>query len=227
DRRVRAARAFAETALSRWPYPELLYRSSTLARRVRESAAAEGPLWIVAHSYHIGPTALDAERPAWVDFHNVESELWQGMSTAAARAGSRLFARWQAPRVRALEAMLLENTAGASCVSGRDAAAFAALSGGAAPVVVPNGVDLDRYSFRAAPAATERLFFVGDLSWAPNAEGIRWFARRVWPRLSRLRPRANVEVLGRRAPADLAGLADSRFSLPGAGGDTRPHWREA
>jgi glycosyltransferase involved in cell wall biosynthesis len=88
-------------------------------------------------------------------------------------------------------------------------------------------VDLDRYAFRAEPAVSERVFFVGDLSWVPNAEGVRWLARQVWPILSRQRPRAAVEVLGRRAPADLLALADSRFQFAGEGGDTRPHWREA
>jgi glycosyltransferase involved in cell wall biosynthesis len=227
DRRVRAARALAGTAVSRWPYPELLYRSADLARRVRDRAVDENPACVIAHSYHVGPLALDASGRAWVDFHNVESEIWARLASTAFTAGRRLFARWQAPRVRALEVSLLERAAGASCVSDRDAAAFSLLAPGAMPVVVPNGVDLDRYAFRAEPAVSERVFFVGDLSWVPNAEGVRWLARQVWPILSRQRPRAAVEVLGRRAPADLLALADSRFQFAGEGGDTRPHWREA
>lgn len=227
DRRLRAARALAGTALSRWPYPELLYRSSDLARRVRESAASQRPAWVIAHSYHVGPLALDAGVPGWVDFHNVESQIWSQMASTASTAGRRLFARWQAPRVRDLETSLLARADGASCVSGRDATAFAVLSPGAAPAIVPNGVDLDRYDFRAGSATTERVFFVGDLSWAPNAEGIRWLVREVWPILSRQRPRAVVEVLGRRAPADLLAQAGARFMFAGEGGDTRPHWREA
>jgi polysaccharide biosynthesis protein PslH len=227
DRRVRAARALAQTAVSRWPYPELLYRSADLARRVLARSAGESPIWVIAHSYHVGPLALDAHAQAWVDFHNVESEIWARLASTASTAGRRLFARWQAPRVRALEVSLLERAAGASCVSERDAAAFSLLVPGAMPVIVPNGVDLDRYAFRAEPAASERVFFVGDLSWVPNAEGVRWLARQVWPALSRQRPRAAVEVLGRRAPADLLALESSRFQFAGEGGDTRPHWREA
>lgn len=227
DRRLRAARALAETALSRWPYPELLYRSAQLARLVQERAAAEKPAWVIAHGYHVGPLALDTGRPAWVDFQNVESEIWDRMAATASRAGHRFFARWQAPRVRALEVALLAGANGASCVSQRDAAAFSLLAPGAEPAVVPNGVDLDHYAFRPEPAASERVFFVGDLSWAPNAEGIRWLARAVWPILAAGRPQSIVEVLGRRAPEDLLALKDPRFTFAGEGGDTRPHWREA
>src|SRR5215471_3374411 len=188
DRRLRAVRALAGAAVTRWPYPELLYRSSDLARQVRERAEKESPAWAIAHSYHVGPVAIDSGRTAWVDFHNVESEIWSRMANTASTAGRRFFARWQAPRVRALEASLLDGADGASCVSTRDAAAFSVISSGRAPLVVPNGVDLERYVFRSAPAPSERIFFVGDLSWAPNAEGVRWFASDVWPILARRRP---------------------------------------
>ena len=227
DRRKRAAAALAWSLVSRRPYPQLLYSSTELSRRVRRLAAEEKPSWVIAHSYHVGSLALEAGPPAWVDFHNVESEIWARMAATASSPGHRLFSHWQATRVRALEASLLERAAGASCVSGRDAAAFARMAPGVAPLVALNGVDLERYLFRSEPAASERVFFVGDLSWAPNAAGVRWLAREVWPILSRLRPHAAVEVLGRRAPADLLALAQPRFAFAGEGGDTRPHWREA
>jgi glycosyltransferase involved in cell wall biosynthesis len=227
DRRLRAVRALAGAAVTRWPYPELLYRSSDLARRVRESAEKESPAWVIAHSYHVGPVAIDSGRRAWVDFHNVESEIWARMAGTASTAGRRFFARWQAPRVQALEASLLHGAAGASCVSARDAVAFSAISSRAAPLVVPNGVDLERYTFRPAPAPSEQVFFVGDLSWPPNAEGIRWLAAEVWPILARMRPDATVRVLGRRTPAGLLRFAGPRFEFLDENLDTRPHWREA
>src|SRR5262249_4451781 len=152
DRSLRAVRALAGAAVTRWPYPELRHRSSDVARRVRATAENDLPDWPVDHSYHVGPGAIDSGRRAWVDFHNVESVIWSRMAKTASTAGRRFFARWQAPRVRDLEASLLDGAAGASCVSTRDAAAFSAVSPEAAPLVVPNGVDLERYGFRPAPA---------------------------------------------------------------------------
>ena len=227
DRRLRAAASFARTALSNDAYPLLLYRSPALLRRLRERASVEPPALVIGHGLHAGALALEAGLPLWVDLHNVESEIWQRMAATASSAARRLFAGWQAPRVVAGERRLLSRVSGASCVSERDAAALSRISGGAAPEVVPNGVDLDHYAFRPGPAASERLFFVGDLSWAPNAEGVRWFAREVWPSLSKRRPEATVEILGRRAAADLASLTGPRFVLAGEGGDTRPRWRQA
>jgi glycosyltransferase involved in cell wall biosynthesis len=227
DRRLRASASFARAAFSKDAYPMLLYRSPALLRRLRESASVEPPALVIGHGLHAGALALDAGLPLWIDLHNVESEIWQRMAATASSVARRLFAAWQAPRVVGAERRVLSGASGASCVSERDAAALCRISLGAAPEVVPNGVDLDHYAFRPGPAASERLFFVGDLSWAPNAEGVRWFARDVWSTLSKQRPGATVEILGRRAPADLVSLTGPRFVLAGEGGDTRPHWRQA
>src|SRR5262249_35431141 len=110
------------------------------------------------------------------------------------------------------------------CVSELDARALRGLSPRASPLVVPNGVDLSRYLFRSEPAAAKTVFFVGDLSWPPNANAVRWLAREVWPRILPEHPDATAEILGREPPADLAGGSDPSLRLLGEGTDTRPHW---
>ena len=227
SRSGRRAGAAAASVLSGRPYPELLYRSAALERRLAEACAQRPPAWIVAHSYHVAPAALRAGPPVWIDFHNLDSEIWQRVARSAAAGLRRLFVEAQAPRIRALEASIARRAAGISCVSERDRRSIAGLGPRAEPVVIPNGVDLSRYPFREDPPASERILFVGDLSWPPNADGVRWFARRVWPLLRDRRPAASVEIVGREAPRDFGALADGRFVLAGEGGDTRPHWQAA
>jgi len=226
-RSARRAGAALSSLLAGGAYSERLYRSGRLARRVASLARREEPLWIVAHSYHVAPAALDADRPLWIDFHNLDSEIWERTAETASSATVRSFARLQAPRVRNLERRLASAAAGVSCVSPRDAAGLAALRTAARPLVVPNGVDLARYLSRSGDSGGERVLFVGDLSWPPNAEAVRWFAREVWPRVARQRPAARAEILGRSAPRDLARLASSRLTFAGDRPDTRPHWAAA
>ena len=225
-RRVRRALAAAASLVSGGSYSERLYRSEELERRLASAAAAEKPSWIVAHSYHVAPAALSAGAPVWIDFHNRDSEIWTRTGEVSRSSLTGAFARSQAGRVEALERELLGRAAGVSCVSDRDAAALRT-AGGADPIVVPNGVDLARYAFRAAAPSEELIFFVGDLSWPPNAEGVRWLRERVWPILERRRPAVRAEILGRDAPASLAALSADNFRLLGEGGDTRPYWMRA
>lgn len=223
-RRVTAA---ALSLVSTLPYSARLYRSAALERKVRDAVARDRPAWLVAHSYHLGSLAVSAGAPSWIDFHNLDSEIWSRTAETASSPAVRLFAGREAPRVRALETDLLERAVGTSCVSQRDSAAMRRLSAKAFPVVVPNGVDLLRYAFRAEPSFEKRVFFVGDLSWPPNAEAVRWFQSVVWPAVKRLQPDAVAEILGREPPADLLGRAGSDFQILGERSDTRPFWIHA
>jgi len=208
-------------------YSEILYRSRRLSALLSRRAAAEKPAWVVAHSYHVGRAALASGHPAWIDFHNVDSEIWRRMGETAASPLARAFARSQSPRAAELERRLVRAASGISCVSKRDAERLAAFGSRSAPLVVSNGVDLTRYRFRAAPRAGEVVLFVGDLGWAPNAEGVRWFRGEVWPEVRRLRPAARAEVLGRNAPAGLLREGGPDFAFLGDVDDTRPCWEAA
>jgi glycosyltransferase involved in cell wall biosynthesis len=226
-RGLRRPLAAGASLLGGAPYSERLYRSRRLRRRLAEEHARERPSWTVAHSYHVAPEALSAGGRVWIDFHNLDSELWERMGRTSSSALARLFARRQAPGVRRLEGRLAASAAGLSCVSQRDARALVAAGAATEPLVVANGVDLERYRFRSGPAPEETVFFVGDLTWPPNVEAVRWLGREIWPRVRTLRPSARAEILGRGAPRDLAGLSAADFVLAGEGGDTRPHWARA
>jgi len=223
-RRRRAWAALSSLAAG-GAYSERLYRSARLEQRLARAGAADRPAWVVVLSYHLGLAGLRAGFPCWIDFQNRDSEIWARVAQTASSSAVRVFARIQAPRVEALERRLVAKAAGVSCASARDAEALAASAPDARPLVVPNGVDLSRYRFRERPAAEEVLFFVGDLSWPPNAEGVRWLRDRIWPEVKRLRPRARVEVLGRGAPRDLLQNRGDILFLEDE--DTRPHWERA
>jgi len=219
----RVSAAVASLALG-GAYSPRLYRSRPLDEALAASIRERPPAWVIAHAYHVGPAALDAGPPAWIDFHNVDSRIWRRLGESGRSVGVRAMALWQAPRVERFERELLGRADGVSCVSSVDEAELRRLSPAVRPVVVSNGVDLRRYHYRGPAPASGPLVFVGDLTWPPNAEGLAWFAERVWPMLrgSGLR----FEVLGRGAPAALVRRAPD-WTFLGEGGDTRPLWARA
>lgn len=222
-RAIRQAAALAGSVLQGREYPSLLYRSRPLSSRLSALCAREKPIWVLAHSYHVAPLVPEGVAPLWIDFHNVDSEIWRRIGKSHPSRLKARFALSQAPRVRRLETRLVARADGISCVSARDARQLEDLGPRVPPLVVPNGVDLERYRLRTETPDEEIVFFVGDLTWPPNAEGLGWFEREVWPLIRRDRPAARVEVLGRGVPAS----SHERFRYLGEGGDTRPHWARA
>jgi GT2 family glycosyltransferase/glycosyltransferase involved in cell wall biosynthesis len=63
---------------------------------------------------------------------------------------------------------------------------------GAPAVVIPNGVDLDRYQFGGTAPETGRLLFIGSYAHLPNLMAVDFFLREVWPLLEDLRARLHV-----------------------------------
>ncbi|MEP7365601.1 MAG: glycosyltransferase [Acidobacteriota bacterium] len=55
--------------------------------------------------------------------------------------------------------------------------------GAANAVVLPNGVDLERFAPGGDEAEEKRLLFIGSFAHLPNVLALEWFLREVWPRL--------------------------------------------
>ncbi len=92
------------------------------------------------------------------------------------------------------------------------------LGGAGRVVVVPNGVDLDRFRPSPLPAAP-RLLFSGTFNWEPNIDGAVWLCRELFPRIRSRVPDATLVVVGRdpdQRVRDLAGTpgAEFHFDVP-------------
>lgn len=64
-------------------------------------------------------------------------------------------------------------------------------------VVIPNGITVPAHCGRK-PAA--RLLFVGVLAYPPNAHGVAWFLRHVWPAIRARVPEAGLDIVGKDPP---------------------------
>jgi glycosyltransferase involved in cell wall biosynthesis len=74
-------------------------------------------------------------------------------------------------------------------------------------VVVPNGVDLERFTPTPLPAAP-RLVFTAHFGYLPNVLGARWFCDEVLPLLRQTVPEASLDLVGRLPTAEVRSLAD-------------------
>lgn len=146
----------------RLPLP---WRRRALRRRLSEWA----DVIIVAHTeswlrFH---WAFPRGVPVLVDFHNV-------------------FSRWtevggkdEADRWMALEHHIRTVADAVTVTSEREAAS---VPPGRAPIiVVENGIEPGEWSIEPFPASDPVLKLFGNWAWTPNANGLEWFVREVWP----------------------------------------------
>lgn len=187
----------------RLPIP---WRRHAVSRRL----ARWGDVIVVAHgeSWERFAWALPEGVPTVVDLHNVFSR-WSGTSAESER--------WLdlERRIRASADLV-------TVTSEREAGAVP--EGDAPVLVVENGIDPQEWSVEPAPAATPVVKLFGNWSWAPNAAGLSWFAREVWPAVHEATG-ARCEIAG--GGVDPVVASASGIVAPGRVGDLQAFLSDA
>lgn len=83
-----------------------------------------------------------------------------------------------------------------------------------ASAIVPNGVDTGALVASPLPSDPVSLY-TGTMAYPPNAEGLGWLLRDIWPRVAEQVDGARLLVVGRGVPDDLAALAGDDVEFAG------------
>ena len=208
--RVYDLRAYVEGLRTGLPF--LITRDDFAAMRARIAQLATEPFDIVhADQLNMAQYALQFRRVPHranlvFDAHNAVYEI-----VARARQTAPFFAQ----PMLALEARRLEQYEGdivarfdqTLAVSEIDRRALIRAAGRDAPIaVIPIAVDCAHLQQVARDATSQNILTVSTLFYPPNADGVRWFLREVFPRVRAQLPNTTVAVVGPRPPRDLVEL---------------------
>lgn len=225
-RGARFAWDLGRNLLHRVPYMVMGHRVAAVRAAIAEEVAREAPDVV-----HVEWTPLVANLPAWlsipvvVSAHNVEADIWARTAEATRGALRRLYVRIQLGKVARFERRALAAADAVTAVSEGDAARIRERTGNPHVVVVPNGVDGER--FRPDPGARvdpTELLFLGSLDWRPNQDGVLWFLEHVVPAVRARVPSVTLSVVGRAPPPWFAARvgAVAGVAVHGSVPDVRP-----
>ena len=96
--------------------------------------------------------------------------------------------------------------------------------------VIPIAVDTRVLQPIACQPDSMNIVTLGTLHYPPNADGIRWFAREVFPRVVQEIPQATLTIIGKNPPQDFHEMAVSqpdRFTVTGYVPDLVPQLERA
>lgn len=113
-------------------------------------------------------------------------------------------------------------------VSPTDTKLLKRTSGVKRTVTIRNGVDTDYFHPSDTRPETCSLVFWGRLDFEPNADAVRWFASRVWPKLRVRQPQARLKIVGKNAGDKVRQLGDiPGIQFVGEVDDIRTHAHSA
>ena len=126
-----------------------------------------------------------------MDIDDIPSRLHRSWARVASSRTRRLLQYRQAGICRRREQRLPERFS-VLMVSSEDDRNYLGLQG---LRVLPNGFEPPA-SVERSPRNPPRIGFIGTFRWLPNAEGVQWFCREVWPLVRRRLPDARFRVAG-------------------------------
>lgn len=152
--------------------------------------------------------------------HDVTFDLYEQVHQQT----SSLRSWWDLIRWRRYERTATERFRRLVAMSEKDAQ----LLGTANVVVIPNGVDLERFTPEPEFQGTQ-LLFVGSFAHFPNVVALRWFIKEVWPLVVSALPQIRLTVIAGRNPELYWSehVSDERIQLHGFISDVRPFYAAA
>ncbi len=218
--------ALLRGTLGRNPFVVEKYASADMRARIAELL----PQVDIVHVDMLPLAALvGATRiPIVLNAHNVEHELLQRRIDIETRPLHRAFLRTQVARLKKFEAAVCRRASRILACSETDALQLSSLAPHTPTTVVPNGVDTDAIRPSGeAPKHSERVIFVGQMSWFPNRDGVEWFLAEILPRILRTKPDAKFVLVGKNAGLHVPAALSGNVELLGFVEDLVPVMREA
>ena len=201
------------------------FQAPRLLRIVQEWAGQESFDVALCSSSALAPyfqTQPFRDTKRFVDLIDVDSEKWFDYSQTTSFPKNRIF-RTEAVRMRKQEAAMADWATGITVVSEPEANIYRAFRPDGPIQAIPNGVDINYFTPDIDRSRENGCVFVGALDYKPNADGIIWFARTIWPEIHRQRPDQVLRIVGREpgpAVRDLDGV--SGVKVVGTVPDVRP-----
>jgi sugar transferase (PEP-CTERM/EpsH1 system associated) len=206
------ARSMAAAATGLWrpePLQALYYRSAEMQRAVDALVAQRAFDLLYIHLFRMAPYALPHRHLYRV------LDLTDVISTEIERALPYHDWRWRAiyrrelPRIRRYEPAMAGQFDETWVISAAEKAALAASGAAGRVIVVPNGVDSDRFRPLGLARDPATLLFVGHMGVAHNEDAAEFLARDLLPLVQAALPGARLSLVGAdpsRRVRQLAGL---------------------
>ena len=148
--------------------------------------------------------------------HNVEHEIWSRITENTTSIFKRNYLAYLTRKLKRFEVQHLNKYDLLVPITKRDLKTFRQLGFEGNQEVIPIGIDHDRYQpavFRMDQPLS--ISFIGSLDWVPNLEGMDWFIKNAWPKISAAFPELTLHLAGRNTPDHLYKLAPQKITVHG------------
>jgi glycosyltransferase involved in cell wall biosynthesis len=200
------------------PYAVARFASNAVRRRLRQWYSNRA-FDVVICDFLDAAVNLPERRsiPTILFQHNVESEIWRRHSVNERNRARRLLYQIEFSRMLGYERRMVSKFARVLAVSEHDRKLMSAWVDASRIVVVPTGVDLEKFYPDPSVARADGLItFVGAMDWEPNVDAVEYFCRQILPRIQACVSGARFRIVGRNPGPRVNTLQGSDVEVTGS-----------
>lgn len=164
---------------------------------------------------------LDEHNALWLLYRRLWKTMPMGLRKYLLGRDWRLLKQHEGRVCREFDAVL--------AVNGKDRAALEEAAGRPLSIrVIPIAIDTDHVTvIERMPGPY--ILHVGTMYWQPNIDGVKWFVKRVYPKIRKQRPDVQFDVIGTRPPHEILDLnkAGLGINVTGYVEDLTPYQQRA
>lgn len=147
--------------------------------------------------------------------HNIEHEIWDRIADQTTQPLKKWYLSLLVRRLQRYEYDQAKKVDGLVAFTDRDMEKFERAGFTEDRLVVPIGIDTERYTAMPIDSAECSIGFIGSLDWQPNIEGLLWFVESVWPIVIARYPDAECHIAGRNPSEKILNLSQKGIVVHG------------
>jgi glycosyltransferase involved in cell wall biosynthesis len=131
--------------------------------------------------------------------HNVEHFIWKRLAQQTKNPIKKIAYNYLATSLKRFELSLFKKIDGYLPITEVDQIFFKHQFPDLRSEVIPFGIDLSAYHYEnhQINATHISLFHIGSMNWQPNKEGMTWFLKNVWEKVSEKHPNLTLTLAGK------------------------------
>ena len=145
-----------------------------------------------------------------LDEHNCEYVIMQRRLLVSGNILMKVFMLLEVAKLKSFEKKMLLAFDKIIALTHEDESAMRSLVAGNIPInVIPIGMENNTDNLYGKNKSDDltRIMFVGTLSWGPNSDGIIWFIRNVFPKMSKIIGTFELYIIGKNPSNELKNIA--------------------
>ena len=167
--------------------------------------------------------------PQVLNHHNVESAMMYRRAKKEKNVAKKIYFCQEAFKLEQYERKVCELFNYNFVVSKEDKGTLKHIANNARIEIIENGVDTKYFYVEREKKEKNTLVFAGGMNWYPNKDAMLFFAKEIWPMLTRKRPNIKMYIIGMDPPDELTRLSskDRNLIVTGYVDDVRLYFEKA